>query len=256
MERTHMLQAAGYLEQGPRMDLSHDLRRLNRGENPRPVMARNSNSAPAPRDESRVQVQNEQSWKSRSTFAIRECRMANLIMLKPQDVVVCLKLLLVSESQMPVSYASLAQGLRLSPSEVHSAVTRAVKAGLLRKPLPGSGRTMPEPVRRSLAEFLTHGLKYVWPAERGAVTRGIPTCSSYEPVANDLNMAAEHGMIIWEHPDGQVRGEAIEPLYRKALDVCLTDPSLYRWLAMIDSVRIRTGREAAIASAWIEQKLR
>lgn len=177
-------------------------------------------------------------------------------MLKPQDVVVSLKLLLASESRALLSYASLAQDLRLSPSEVHSAVTRGVKAGLLKKPQPGSHQKMAEPVRRSLGEFLIHGLKYVWPIERGAVTRGIPTCSSYQLVARDLNIATEQGTVVWAHPDGQVRGESIAPLYLKAVDVCQTDPSLYLWLAMIDSIRLRAGREAALACAWIEQQLR
>ncbi len=174
-------------------------------------------------------------------------------MLKPHDVLVSLKLLLAAPESVP-TYAGLAAALQLSASEVHSAVGRAVEAGLLRKPLAGTGRTMPLPVRAALGEFLVSGVKYVWPAVRGPVTRGIPTAGSVPSVAALLGMPMPELAVVWPHADGQ-RGEAVEPLYPRAASVVANDPALHEWLALIDIMRLKTGREAALAAAAIQKKL-
>ncbi|CAN5894161.1 hypothetical protein BH11VER1_BH11VER1_01660 [soil metagenome] len=176
-------------------------------------------------------------------------------MLKPHDIVVSLKLLESKGSDSAPTYAALSHALRLSPSEVHASVTRGIVAGLLKKPLPNSKRTMPEPIAVALREFLVHGLKYVWPAKRGAITRGIPTGSSVESVSDLMEVAAPAVPLVWPHVEGTVRGESIEPLYARAGEACINDPVLYEWLALIDVVRLKTGREAALASAAIEKRL-
>ena len=84
--------------------------------------------------------------------------------MKPQDIVVLLKL---SVPGGDPTYAGIAQAVGMSSSEVHSAVRRAEKSGLLN---PETRR----PIRRALLEFIIHGLKYVFPAERGGLTRGLP----------------------------------------------------------------------------------
>jgi hypothetical protein len=174
-------------------------------------------------------------------------------MLKPHDILVTLKLLLASEGATP-TYAGLASSLQLSASETHSAVGRALEAGLLRKPLAGSGRTMPMPVRAALGEFLVSGVKYVWPAVRGPVTRGIPTAGSLPAVASLLGMPQPDLAMVWPHAEG-VRGESVEPLYPRAAAVVANDAALHEWLALIDILRLKTGREAALAAAAIQKKL-
>ncbi|MBE7496784.1 MAG: hypothetical protein HS117_17720 [Verrucomicrobiaceae bacterium] len=174
-------------------------------------------------------------------------------MLKPHDILVTLKLLLAPE-ETPPTYAGLAAALQMSASEAHSAVARAVEAGLLRKPLAGSGRTMPLPVRAALREFLVSGVKYVWPAGRGPVTRGVPTAGSLPAVASLLGMPQPDLAMVWPHPEG-VRGESVEPLYPRAAAVVANDAALHEWLALIDILRLKTGREAALAAAAIQKKL-
>lgn len=69
----------------------------------------------------------------------------------------------VSEARGP---PKLAVDLSMSASEVHASVRRATRSGLLQD----NDRHAPN--RKALLEFLVHGLKYVFPAEHGGLTRG------------------------------------------------------------------------------------
>lgn len=175
-------------------------------------------------------------------------------MLKPHDILITLKLLLSPEGAAP-TYAGLASALQLSASEAHSAVGRAVEAGLLRKPLLGTGRTMPVPVRAAVGEFLVSGVKYVWPAVRGPVTRGIPTAGSLPAIASLLGMPQPERALVWPHAEGTQSGESVEPLYLRTAAVVAGDAALHEWLALIDILRLKTGREAALAATAIQKKL-
>lgn len=175
-------------------------------------------------------------------------------MLKPHDIVIALKLLQATEESIP-TYAELASALKMSASEAHSAVVRGLEAGLLRKPLPDSRRTMPIPVRAALAEFLVSGVKYVWPAVRGPMTRGVPTAGSVPAVASLLGMPQPERALVWPHAEGTQSGESVEPLYPRTTAVVAGDAALHEWLALIDILRLKTGREAALAAAAIHKKL-
>ena len=91
-----------------------------------------------------------------------------VVVLKPQDVVVALKLL--GNATNRPSFAQMAKDLVMSPSEVHAAVKRAHAAHLLHGP-----ELANRPIVSALEEFLIHSLKYAFPAERGGPSRGIPT---------------------------------------------------------------------------------
>ena len=69
--------------------------------------------------------------------------------LKPQDVLVLLKLAVIDGGDR--TYPALAAALGLSPSEAHASVRRAQWLGLL-----DADR---QPIRTALLEFLIHGLK-------------------------------------------------------------------------------------------------
>lgn len=92
-------------------------------------------------------------------------------MLKPQDIVVLLKLLTVGTKRP--TYAQLAVDLYMSPSEVHASIRRARAARLIQGPELGDHVNT-----RGLEEFLVHGIKYAFPPEKGGMTRGIPTAST------------------------------------------------------------------------------
>jgi len=95
--------------------------------------------------------------------------------LKPQDMYVVLKLVAAGPRRAP--YSHLAVELVMSPSEVHASVKRAQASGLLH------GTALDHrPNVASLEEFLVHGLKYVFPAERGEMTRGVATSHGAPPL--------------------------------------------------------------------------
>jgi DNA-binding Lrp family transcriptional regulator len=165
-------------------------------------------------------------------------------MLKPQDIFVSLRLLDAGQSEK--AFPKLAEALGMSASEVHAAVKRAVLSGLV----DGESRT----VRKdALREFLIHGLRYVFPAERGGVTRGVPTSYAAPPLRSQF---AEGDLPpVWPHPEGTARGEGLAPLYKSAPRAALRDPHLYEWLALVDAVRAGRARERKLAVREIERRL-
>ena len=164
--------------------------------------------------------------------------------LKPQDVLVLLKLG-VRASAAPWTYSLLGIELGMSPSEVHAAVGRAEHVGLL-----GPGRA---PVRAALLEFLLHGLKYVFPAERGAITRGMPTAHAAAPLAAQI--APDELPPVWPDPAGDVRGEEFKPLYRSAPVAARRDERLYQCLALVDALRGGRARERKLAEKLLTEML-
>lgn len=166
-------------------------------------------------------------------------------MLKPQDLVVLLKLALNREDRW--SYTSLASSLGMSPSEVHAAVRRAIHAGLM------SAEHL-RPNRAALEELLVHGVKYVFAAERGAVTRGIPTAHAAPALAGEF-VADEELPPVWPDPEGTVRGETLEPLYPSVPHAVRSDERLYAGLALVDALRIGRARERKLAAQRLHELL-
>ncbi|MGH7440062.1 MAG: hypothetical protein ACRENE_30595 [Polyangiaceae bacterium] len=165
--------------------------------------------------------------------------------LKPQDVVVLLKLAGLQDESW--SYPKLAVELAMSPSEVHASVRRATQSGLLHD----ESRTVN---RGALLEFLVHGLKYVFPPERGGMTRGLPTAHSAPPLRDHFRAGSEPP-LVWPDPEGTVRGEELEPLYRSVPQAARADPRLYEWLALADAVRAGRAREREMALKEMRRRL-
>lgn len=160
--------------------------------------------------------------------------------LKPQDVLVLLKLVAIGER--PWAYAGLARELGMSASEVHAGVRRAQAARLYSDVL----KAVMHP---NLLEFLIHGVRYAFPAELGPPAWGIPTAHAAAPIADTI-VAGESLPPVWETPDRVMHGVAVTPLYPTAPQAALRDPRLYQLLVCIDALRIGRVRErdaAAIA---------
>jgi hypothetical protein len=175
--------------------------------------------------------------------------------LKPQDILVALKFLSPA-IEARETYAALAESLSLSASEAHAAVRRATRSGLL---LPSAARpeNLPEtrPCTPALAELLCYGIRYFIPAETGRLSLGIPTADSAPPLSTQL-AATGAPPYVWPHPRGSVRGVALAPLYSSAPDAALRDPALAEWLALVDALRLATGRIAELARNEVRSRLR
>lgn len=170
------------------------------------------------------------------------------MVLKPQDLLVLLKLVAIGSARW--SYSGLATDLGMSPSEVHAAVRRAV-AGRLAIP---HGDVV-TPAIAALKEFLAHGVQYVFVPERGGLTRGMPTAHAALPLRDELAPSADLPPV-WPDPEGEVRGLAFSPLYKAAPIAARKDPKLYELLALVDAVRGGRARERSLALRQLDKRLR
>ena len=123
-------------------------------------------------------------------------------MLKPQDIVVLLKIRGLNGQW---TYSELAQSLKMSSSEVHAALKRCSISGLYNN----KKRKVLKPL---LEEFLIHGLKYVFPTQPGAIVRGMPTAHSAEPLKK-LLVTNNLDVYVWTEGSGKIKGQEIKPLY-------------------------------------------
>ena len=163
-----------------------------------------------------------------------------------QDVVVLVKLVTYGGDRP--SIAQVAGDLALSPSQVHASLKRLERSRLIDAQ---TGR----PLLKAVEEFLIHGVKYVFPVQRGEATRGIPTAYAAPPLSDQI--AADGDLPpVWPDADGDVRGVTLEPLHRTAPKAARTDPALYELLALIDALRDGRVRERHWAEKELSVRLR
>jgi hypothetical protein len=163
--------------------------------------------------------------------------------LRPQDVLVTLTL--AAHPERKWTYDMLAQALGMSLSGVHSAVSRASASGLVN---PRTRRA----VVPALLEFLIHGVRYVFPAERGRRTRGMLTGPSAGPLSERL-AASEEAPLVWPHPRGKDRGESLKPLYDTVPEAAAKDPELYTLLTVVDGIRVGGARVREVAALVLKE---
>ena len=155
--------------------------------------------------------------------------------MRPQDVVILLKIISVGHANW--RYSDIAQSLHISQSEVAEALNRSKLARLV-------DASKKRVFRASFMEFLTYGVKYVFPAQPGSLVRGIPTAHSARPMS-DLIISDE--AYVWPSSVGNMRGQAIDPLYPSVIKAIRKDPKLYEMLALLDAIRVGRTREYKIA---------
>ncbi|WP_306469178.1 MULTISPECIES: hypothetical protein [unclassified Bradyrhizobium] len=127
----------------------------------------------------------------------------------------------------PYSVRSLESALGISKTEVNASINRSLSSGLAVKDRE-SGHAKPN--RRNLHNFVVHGLKFVFPAKPGAMTRGIPTAFAAAPLKN-LISAGEY-IYVWPYAKGKDMGQAVEPLYKSVPQAIQKDDRLYEYLAL------------------------
>jgi len=164
--------------------------------------------------------------------------------LKPQDVVIILKLLL--EGGKKGRFSDLAQALNMSASEIHGGIKRLAEARLV--DMNGT------PVKQAVEEFLVHGLKYAFPAVRGGMTRGMPTSFAAPPLNKQISQEGQMSPV-WPSPDGTMRGYSLEPLYPSVPGTAAKDENMYELLALIDAIRDGSARERQLAETEIRFKI-
>lgn len=167
-------------------------------------------------------------------------------MLKPADIVVLLKLSTL-DGRPP--YLDLARDLHLYPSEVYSSLKRAAESQLLHRQ-----KRHDRLNRSALLEFLLHGIRYVFPAQKGALTRGIPTSYAASPLSEQIS-SDDDPSPVWPYAEGSVRGFSFAPLHKNVPKAALEDRKLYELLALVDALRDGRARERNLAGRELAQRL-
>ncbi len=168
-------------------------------------------------------------------------------MMKPQDVAVLVHL--VALGRVPWTYRKLAASIGLSVSELSASVGRSTYAGLVHP-------TSRVPVRAALLEFLVHGLRYVFPVQPGAPTRGVPTGLAAPHFAGRVLATVDALPWVWPSREGTVRGVGIDPVHPLLVSGSLADPTVYGVAALVEAQRAFGARERREAAVLLDSWLR
>ena len=186
--------------------------------------------------------------------------------MKSQDIVILLKLVSLQQQEEQEGIAAydglsgreeaysvrgLEASLGISKTEVNASINRSIASGLAIKDR-SLGRAKPN--RRSLNDFIIHGLKFVFPAKPGAMTRGMPTAFA-APMLESLLISGGEYIYVWPYAKGEVMGQAVKPLFKSVPEAVQSDARLYEYLALVDAIRIGKQREASLAAERLAERL-
>lgn len=179
-------------------------------------------------------------------------------MLKPQDIVIVLKMLSMISSGHSIEELTqneLARLLCMSASEVNAGIKRLVWSGLL-GPAQRSNRLIYIPIKAAIEECLISGVKYFIPVLPGAYTRGIVTGYA-APIFEKHIVLGDDPVPVWPCGEGNQRGMALEPLYRSVPQsiVKYPDQFFYEMLVLVDAIRIGRVRERNIAVKLLKERI-
>ncbi len=186
--------------------------------------------------------------------------------MKSQDIVILLKLVslerqshlnnrvCLSPKHLENCYSArgLARALGISKSEVNASINRSIEINMATR---DRNLEHPKANKKALLEFISHGLKYVFPVKPAEITRGVPTSFAAPVLKNELMSTGEY-IYVWPDARGKEKGQSIKPLYKSVPMAIQDDPILYEYLALVDAIRLGNPREAKIAVSIMEEKLR
>jgi hypothetical protein len=146
---------------------------------------------------------------------------------------------------------ALEQQTGISKSQINLSLKRCIDIGLAKT---DRKHGLPRTNTKALYEFIIYGLKYVFPARAGELTRGIATAFA-APVLKDKLLSAGEYQLVWPDARGKTKGLAVEPLFKSATFAAKKDPEMYALLALVDAIRLGQPRESNLASAMLKDRL-
>ncbi|HXR61328.1 MAG TPA: hypothetical protein VN732_08385 [Solirubrobacterales bacterium] len=147
------------------------------------------------------------------------------------------------------SYRSLADRLRVPHPVVQRALSRAQESDLYA----ADRREVQVP---HFEEFVVHALRFIAPAQLGALVPGVPAAWAAEPMAGVIRSSGEEPPPVWPYAQGRVRGQAIEPLHPAAPEAVEDWPELGEILVLLDSLRAGDPRVRRVAEDLLVPLLR
>jgi hypothetical protein len=181
---------------------------------------------------------------------------------KGQDIGLLLKLISLQEQENQAQQSgnniearytarALEQETGISKSQVNLSINRCYQVGLLIK---DRHLGVPRVNVRALDEFISYGLKYVFPAKAGELTRGITTAFA-APVLSKKLMSAGELPLVWPDAKSNTKGLTIAPLFKTATFAAQRDSKMYALLALVDAIRVGQPREANLAKQLLREQL-
>ncbi|WP_274475398.1 hypothetical protein [Mangrovimonas aestuarii] len=162
--------------------------------------------------------------------------------MRPHDIVILLKI--VSKGDENWLMKDIANELFISNSEVSESLNRSVMAGLI-------GSDKKRIMKTALLEFISSGLKYVYPQKPSAMDRGVATAHSAPPLNQHIQ---SNKAIVWPFAEGNERGFSIEPLHPNVPKAVQEDEKLHELLALVDAIRLGNVREQKMAIDELEKR--
>lgn len=163
--------------------------------------------------------------------------------MRPHDLAILLKI--ASNGKEEWYMKDLANELGISASEISESINRSIIAGLISS----DKKTLK---KLALLDFLKSGLRYVFPQQPGSMVRGVGTAHSALPLSKEI-MSDEQ--FVWAFGDGNMRGQAIEPLHPNTPKACLKDEKYYELMALTDALRMGKLREQNLALEMIKSRI-
>lgn len=184
-------------------------------------------------------------------------------MLKPQDIVILLKLLSMitlskNNTESLLTQNKLALHLCMSVSEVNVGLNRLIRSKLLGEQDPSERNPRKPktflPVQVACEECLIFGVKYFFPPIISEYTVGIPTRYA-APILRNKLIQDQDPIPIWPCVEGTDKGVALLPLYPSVPRSLIQYPDqlFYDLLALIDAIRAGDARERKLAANILQE---
>jgi hypothetical protein len=164
--------------------------------------------------------------------------MSKQITIRPQDIVVLLKIVSLAKDKKDWLKKDLADSLNLANSEITKVFERLKFTGLI------VGTRVQS---LTFYEYLIYGLKATFPPFIGPEVRGLLTGSGALP---ESNIAGSD--YVWAHADGKTKGTSITPLYSEVVFASGDDHNLYLALSACEMLRVGRVREINFARQWLK----
>jgi hypothetical protein len=165
--------------------------------------------------------------------------------MRPQDVVILFKMVCLGDNDW--TYEDLATQLSISKSEIAESLARSQQAKLV-------DSTKRKVFKTSLAEFMVHGFRYVFPVAPGSLVLGTPTAHSASTVQAVLKSKIPD-LYVWPNSYGTERGLSVAPLHKNVPLAAIQDDNLYNLLALADVMRLGTTEDQKVAGKILQERI-
>lgn len=168
-------------------------------------------------------------------------------MVKASDIYVLVGL--VAPDQRPRTFRELATRLAVPVPLVQRALNRAATSGLYES----SSKSVHLP---NFEEFLVHAVRFVAPARLGQIVPGVPAAWAAQPLVGLIVESEGELPPVWPSASGRVRGQALQPLHKAAVEAAENSAALAALLAVVDSLRAGDVRVRGVAAGVLHDMLR